>query len=480
MKYICICLPIFILFYFSCGEYKTKKLPDGTFEIVQYKGDDTNITIPSNIKNIPITSIGNTKEWTTGLSIGAFQNKQIASVNLPEGITEIKENAFADNKINEITIPQSIRIIEKGAFQNNNINKVAIPEGIIEIGDMAFSNNQIDEVDLPSTLDKIGYGAFYKNNLKNVILPAGLTIINDYAFSNNAINQIIIPESVTMIGISAFENNQIKKFPNIKQKIMIKDRAFAKNEIAEVSLNSGTSISQNTFEDNSITKFSIAEGFKNVGAAPKNQIASLTLPSTTEYIIPGAFQNNNISRIIIPNHVKEIGESSFQGNKITSLRIPKSVEKIGSYAFADNPIESVTIENKSISIGQGNFSSKVMNNITKQISTSLGYEDLMRQPDKWQGKAIKISGKISQILDPNSRKADIFLDLSGTWELDTKRIHVSYNYDDNEERYLNNDRVIIWGTFIGMTDKFRSSLDILGLNKISMPDLSATIIERQK
>ena len=50
---------IFLAFLFvSCSEYKTKELPDGTLEIVNYRGNKKDIVIPDIIKDKKVTVMG--------------------------------------------------------------------------------------------------------------------------------------------------------------------------------------------------------------------------------------------------------------------------------------------------------------------------------------------------------------------------------------------------------------------------------------
>jgi hypothetical protein len=248
-------------------------------------------------------------------------------------------------------------------------------------------------------------------------------------------------------------------------------------------LKPGVNFSWNTFAENKISRFVLSEGYKDIGGAPNNDITAFTIPVSAETIVSHAFENNQIARLSIPGNVKTIGAYSFSGNKLTSLRIPKNVESIEGYAFADNPLEWVTIDNKSIKIGATSFPPKIMNSLTKQLASTIGYDDLAREMNKWQGKTVKISGRISQINDPETSQPKIYLDLSGDWdfslEWDYKKIFVRYRYEDNEVRFLENDRVTIWGTVTGISEH-RSNLDILGRATSKLPEINARIIERQK
>ena len=68
------------------------------FTISGYSGNATEIIIPSVINTISILSIGN----------GAFSDKRLTSVVIPEGMTSIGALAFHSNRLETIVIPDSV------------------------------------------------------------------------------------------------------------------------------------------------------------------------------------------------------------------------------------------------------------------------------------------------------------------------------------------------------------------------------------
>ena len=66
--------------------------------IVDYTGVGGDLTIPSTIENIPVTTIG----------AEAFLRIQITSIIIPESVTNIGNNAFPTNNLTSITIPANV------------------------------------------------------------------------------------------------------------------------------------------------------------------------------------------------------------------------------------------------------------------------------------------------------------------------------------------------------------------------------------
>lgn len=82
-----------------------------------------------------------------------------ANTCIPEGVTEIGEEAFScRDDVEETVIPETVMKIGKGAFQGCiNLTRVVIPESVMEICDCAFWEcPSLAELHLPASLKKLG------------------------------------------------------------------------------------------------------------------------------------------------------------------------------------------------------------------------------------------------------------------------------------------------------------------------------------
>ncbi len=92
---------------------------------------------------------------------GAFSYSSIVRVVLPPAITEIPEDAFACCwQMKEIDLPAGIKAIGEGAFSYAGITDITIPEGVERIGLEAFANSNLGTISLPSSLRFIERNAF--------------------------------------------------------------------------------------------------------------------------------------------------------------------------------------------------------------------------------------------------------------------------------------------------------------------------------
>lgn len=126
---------------------------------------------------------------------------------VPDGVTEIAEDAFAYTGITEITLPDSVIKIGKNAFTSCELLKsVVLPANITSIGDDTFRLcSSLETVNLPEGLKTIGNGAFQSSGLQAITIPATVDSIEESAFNGcKNLTQITIPQGVTEISPCCF------------------------------------------------------------------------------------------------------------------------------------------------------------------------------------------------------------------------------------------------------------------------------------
>ncbi|MDD3868722.1 MAG: leucine-rich repeat domain-containing protein, partial [Candidatus Absconditabacteria bacterium] len=90
----------------------------------------------------------------------------------------------------EVIIPASIEgkpvtSIGEQAFRDNQLTSITIPDSVTTIGEYAFRNNTLTSVTLGTGVTSIGYMVFYGNDLTSITIPDSVTSIEGYAFANN-------------------------------------------------------------------------------------------------------------------------------------------------------------------------------------------------------------------------------------------------------------------------------------------------------
>jgi len=239
------------------------------------------VIIPENIDGKEVKIIG--EEAMAGYdtkTYDAYPNEQLlTSVIIPNTVTRIETQAFADNNINNLKLGNSVERILNGAFSDNKLTDLVLPDSVISID-----------------------GSFTQNQLTSVTLSKNMTSIEGYSFYNNKLTAIDIPDSVTTIGDHAFGNNQLVNVVLGKNVREIRDQAFV-----------------------------------------ENQIASIELPNTVKRIGLSAFRGNKLTHIVIPDSVVQIENHAFGENQLTEVIIGTGVTNIYSNAFAKNATFNINL-----------------------------------------------------------------------------------------------------------------------------------------
>ena len=162
---------------FTFGDYSYAILEDGTVEITDYSGKDTELTIPDALDGRKVTAIGDS----------AFSGcSGLTEVTIPDSVTVIGDLAFSEcSGLTEVTIPDSVTAIEDWAFYRcYGLTKVAIPDSVTIIGNSAFSECLgLTEVTIPDSVTAIGDWAF--NECPNLTLTVPHDgIAEQYAIDN--------------------------------------------------------------------------------------------------------------------------------------------------------------------------------------------------------------------------------------------------------------------------------------------------------
>src|SRR5690625_1124807 len=175
---------------------------DGTAVIYEYVGEESSITIPSEISD------GSYTFTVTEIGVGAFSDGSLTEVIIPDTIKIIGDGAFASNSLERIIIPGSVDEIGEEAFIDNNLIEVVINEGVKVIGDGAFAHNYLEEVIIPSSVDVIGKEEFILAGINKVVMNAGIDRYIPGAFESNNLTKVIIKNKKIKIYGDAFKDNQ--------------------------------------------------------------------------------------------------------------------------------------------------------------------------------------------------------------------------------------------------------------------------------
>ena len=234
------------------------------------------------------------------------------SLNIPEGVVEIGDNAFTDNDfIGVLTLPSTLKKIDASAFSGCGfICPLNLPDGIEEIGDECFYHCKYlyGNLILPSHLKKLGYSAFSGcTGLKgDLVIPKSLTVIPLCAFGGCGFgSRLQLHDGITAIGDCAFEGNGFTGELELPKSLVALggDNFWGNNFSGSFKIPKGLlSISSLAFSCCAFTgEAEIPEGVTCIhssGFSSCINLQKIILPSSLELIVVGAFQNCKSLRVI--------------------------------------------------------------------------------------------------------------------------------------------------------------------------------------
>lgn len=170
-----------------CGENITWSYNNGTITISgsgymydTYRFRD-HIDVPDYVTNVVI------EEGVENIANHAFDRlKNLKSVTLPSGMYQVGYFAFAYSGLESIDLPNSIVIIGENAFRDcSSLASVTLPDQYYEIKSHTFTGcSSLKSIELPGAISYIGSYAFDYSGLESIVIHGGVTELGENAFSN--------------------------------------------------------------------------------------------------------------------------------------------------------------------------------------------------------------------------------------------------------------------------------------------------------
>lgn len=361
-------------FYFA-GDCDLERIQSGAFK---------------ELKNLVSFNVPNSvKEIEGGAFIGCT-NLEDVSFGDKSQIESIRTGAFSNCNLKEMTIPASVKTIEREAFNNcKSFHTIHITENTTSISPEAFKGcthmQNIDVSPNNNTYSSVRGYLLSKDKKTLVYYPEGMTLIGkvftplapsietigDYAFYNNQkIEHIVIPNKVTTLGKRAFGlcynlkkitflNEKVIENINTKQNEMTFDDGTQTNGKSLFN-NIDICVRKNLAEQYKASSF--YKRFKN-GSNPQTTF----FVGTEEYVeatgntVELLSTNKNVYTFVIPKTIKHnnkeytiklLGDYLFQNSGNTNIKevvLKHNVIYVGAKAFITN-IENNTSNIKNVFI----------------------------------------------------------------------------------------------------------------------------------
>lgn len=290
-----------------------------------------------------------------------------------ETICEYAGITLADITSFTITIPNSVKYIERFAFLSS---KVEFESGsnLISVGDYALcfmgetSESTVLDLSALEKLESIGKNAFgiggapsdilfdefginnpigdYVSVVETVKLPKNLKSIDAYAFGNNLKNIQLNSENKTynLIDNCLIQNSTVVLGTT---ESVIPER-YTNGSGNEVVI---TSIGDYAFAGLDVSKIVIPASVESIGKSAFESCKGLTsieFSRNVKSIGDSAFKKSSLNSVTFEadSRLESIGASAFEGTRLTTITIPSYVKSIASRAFANTYLEQLYFETR--------------------------------------------------------------------------------------------------------------------------------------
>lgn len=328
------------------------------------------ITIPKSVELIDVYAfydcdnlekVNITSDVLEKIENSAFSDcDKLSEINFPNSLKEIGGNAFYNCDLKTIELNNGLTTIRDSAFAaNENLSNFEIPETISIMEDYAFAHcYSITEVKIPDSITTISTALFSScKNLNKVIFPSNLSSIGSAAFYDTAIETLDLSERVSSIGRNAFSScDQLYQVILRAPSMNIEENAFYecfrlvevytadtnihsthRSDIRKYALHHTTDLAAES-------KISIDDnGFGFISVDDKNYLfnylgneLNIKLPDTdfNYEINKYAFYYSEIESVEFNTDITRIGSHAFfRANNIKEVDIKDSVTYIESKAF---------------------------------------------------------------------------------------------------------------------------------------------------
>lgn len=331
--------------------------------IYSYVGSDTDVTVPSKIKGMPVTTLH-----------GTFSGKEtVKKVTVSEGVRLIEYNAFHGcTALTTVVLPSSLEeMTEYTFYQCTNLKTVSLDTAnskLTKIGQYSFAYcEKLTGFDIPSSLKELEEFVFaYCSSLKKIIIPDTVEKIDISAFRMcTNVTEIKIPGTVkeasefalfgcdkvitAELPISMVTLANLQRSDDLETLVIVDDGS---TELPDKdALNEKKKLKKVVFPDSltsiprafcrsvsALEEVKLPANLKiisNASFSKCTNLKTIDLPDTVTEIGAFAFADcTSLKDFTIPDGIKSIGEEAFYNSGITSLVVPESVETIDKLAFS--------------------------------------------------------------------------------------------------------------------------------------------------
>lgn len=265
----------------------------------------------------------------------------LESIHIPDSVTTIGYSAFAwCTSLKEVHLPASLTDLGYDAFGHAALAYVDIPDGLTSIREAAFSSYiaQPEHVTIPASVTSIDESAFAWGVGKLIVEPGSFAedfaraMGYEYEYMEDSEPAPRYASGDWLYTLEPDGSARLEGYTGTGTQIIVPGTLEGR-AVSSV----GVCFAQNK----TITHVTLPEGMTEI--APMafykcSALESVTLPDSLVRIGSHAFEScKALPEIALPDGLQTIGKHAFNGcDLLTWIHIPASVTEIGEFAFNNN------------------------------------------------------------------------------------------------------------------------------------------------
>ncbi len=245
-------------------------------------------------------------------------------------VTRVLSLACSSDRIKTINIPDSVTVIEEQAFTDcSEVTTLNIGNGVTEIGDEAFAGlNNAQTINFGSRVQSIGRRCFVYAGTSgegfDLNFPNTLEEIGEEAFYHTGVKSVNFGTGMETVGIGCF------------------DSCYTLNKITAPSIKDWCEIEFEFMNDEGLHGHPVLQG-KTFLINNQPVPANIVIPANTQRISDYAFAGfESIQSITVAEGVSSIGYKSFYNNtNLKTVKLPASLNSSGGCNFWGSQLEEL-------------------------------------------------------------------------------------------------------------------------------------------
>lgn len=329
--------------------------------LLSYLGNESRVAVPEGVTRIAEEAFAQNEaidrvilpESLEEIGAEAFRDcLLLQTIDFPKGLKRIGEGAFEHCvKLIRISLPSGIFQIEKRVFRHcRSLKEVSFGEGLREIEEQAFYGcKSLKEVFFPDTLVRLGEMAFYRcSGLNEVVLAEQTEYAEGLAFAESGIKKAKICNHAGNYGTDLFSgcrrlrtlilSEGVNHIPN---KLAFECQTLKQVILPETIVSAGRNAWEGTpFLEN----WRGCQEHNEEGQGRKDKIfwdgqkmeGEVQISQTVQIIAGGAFYGNTkLTKVYLPDSVQFVGQAAFKGClALKEVIWPSGMKKIEAEVFS--------------------------------------------------------------------------------------------------------------------------------------------------